>query len=113
MQELGTSPEGLSSTEAQNRLTTYGYNELVAKKKRTALNMIVDELKDIFVLLLIVATILSAIIGYYEMAVLGTADFFEAYADAVIIGVLIVIVVIMGFVQEYRAEKAIDAMKKL
>ncbi len=96
MQELGTSPEGLSSTEAQTRLTTYGYNELVAKKKRTALNMIVDELKDIFVLLLIVATILSAIIGYYEMAVLGTANLFEAYADAVIIGVLIVLSMVIS-----------------
>ena len=59
--------EGLTSQEAQERLKKYGYNELVAKKRRTALHMFLDEFKDIFILLLIAATIFSAIIGYYEL----------------------------------------------
>ena len=91
--------EGLTSQEAQERLKKYGYNELVAKKRKSALSMFLGEFKDIFILLLIVATILSAILG--------------EITDATIIGAIVILVAITGFVQEYRAEKAIEAMKKL
>jgi len=63
MLELGVTHEGLTSQEAQERLKKYGYNELVAKKRKSALSMFLGEFKDIFILLLIVATIFSAIIG--------------------------------------------------
>jgi Ca2+-transporting ATPase len=112
MRELDVTHEGLTSQEAQERLKKYGYNELVAKKRRTALHMFLDEFKDIFILLLIAAVIFSAIIGYYDILT-GAEEAFEAFADAIIIGVIILMVAITGFVQEYRAEKAIDAMKKL
>ena len=112
MQELNVTREGLSSQEAQERLKKYGYNQLVAKKRRTALRMFLDEFKDIFILLLIAATIFSAIIGYYDV-ITGAEEAFEAFADAIIIAVIVLMVAITGFIQEYRAEKAIEAMKKL
>ena len=110
--ELNVNSKGLTSQEAQERVKKYGYNELIAKKRRTALHMFIDEFKDIFILLLIAATIFSAIIGYYDV-ITGAAEAFEAFADALIIGIIVIMVAITGFVQEYRAEKALDAMKKL
>ena len=99
MLELDVTHEGLTSQQAQERLKKYGYNELVAKKRKSALSMFLREFKDIFILLLIAATILSAILG--------------DITEATIIGAIVILVAITGFVQEYRAEKAIEAMKKL
>lgn len=112
MHELDVTHEGLTSQEAQERAKKYGYNELVAKKRRTALRMFLDEFKDVFILLLIAATIFSAIIGYYDILT-GAEEAFEAFADAIIISIIVLMVAITGFVQEYRAEKALEAMKKL
>ncbi len=111
--ELDVTHEGLTSQEAQERLKKYGYNELVAKKRKSALSMFLGEFKDIFILLLIAATIFSAIIGYYDVLTGAAEGFMEAMADSIIIGAIVILVAITGFVQEYRAEKAIEAMKKL
>jgi len=113
MQELDVTHEGLTSQEAQERLKKYGYNELIAKKRKSALSMFLGEFKDIFILLLIAATIFSAIIGYYDVLTGEAEGVMEAMADAIIIGAIVILVAITGFVQEYRAEKAIEAMKKL
>ncbi|MGB9853815.1 MAG: cation-translocating P-type ATPase [Candidatus Bathyarchaeales archaeon] len=111
LQELNVSREGLSSQEARERLAKYGYNEIKKVKRRTALHMFLDEFKDIFILLLIAATIFSAVIGYWEM--MHGGEFMEAYADTITIGAIVVLCAVTGFVQEYRAEKAIEALKKL
>ncbi len=113
MRELDVTHEGLTSQEAQERLKKYGANELVAKKRKSALSMFLGEFKDIFIILLIVATIFSAAIGYYDVITGAEEGFMEAMADAIIIGAIVILVAITGFVQEYRAEKAIEAMKKL
>ncbi len=113
MLELDVTHEGLTSQEAQERLKKYGYNELIAKKRKSALSMFLGEFKDIFILLLIAATIFSAIIGYYDVLTGAAEGFMEAMADSIIIGAIVILVAITGFVQEYRAEKAIEAMKKL
>jgi len=99
LKELSTTEKGLSSEEAQNRLEKYGPNELVEKKKVTALEVFLNQFKDIFVIMLLAATVISYFIG-------------EA-GDAIIIAAIIVLVAVVGFVQEYRAERALDAMKKL
>ena len=113
MHDLDVTHEGLTAQEAQERLKEQGYNELVAKKRRTALHMFLYQFKDIFILLLIAATIFSGIIGYYELLSGQSEQFLEAFADVIIIGAIVIMVAITGFVQEYRAEKALDAMKKL
>jgi Ca2+-transporting ATPase len=99
MSELNVSKEGLTSQQAQERLKQYGSNELVAKKRKTALQMFLSEFKDIFILLLVGATVVSFILG--------------EITDGAIIGAIVILVAITGFVQEFRAEKALDALKKL
>jgi len=111
--ELGSSREGLTSQEAQERLRKYGYNELVEKKRRSALRMFLGEFKDVFILLLIAATIFSGIIGYYELITGEAEQFLEAFADTITISAIVLLVAITGFVQEYRAEKALEALKKM
>jgi P-type Ca2+ transporter type 2C len=113
MLDLGVTHEGLTSQDAHERLQKYGYNELIAKKRRSALSMFLGEFKDIFILLLIAATIFSGIIGYYDVLTGEAEGVMEALADAIIIGAIVIMVAVTGFVQEYRAEKAIEAMKKL
>jgi len=113
VEALKSSSQGLSSEEAKRRLSQYGYNELVEKKKRTVLQMFLEEFKDIFILLLIAATIFSVIIGYYETLTNPELGFLETYADAIVIGIIVILVGVAGFVQEYRAEKAVEALKKL
>jgi len=116
--QLNTREEGLSEQEVKTRLQEYGLNELKEKKRRTPLQMFLSEFKDIFILLLIAATIFSVVIGYYELQqppLPGEPpkDALETYADAIVIGAIVILVAIAGFVQEYRAEKALDALRKL
>ena len=110
---LDVTHEGLTSQEAQERLNKYGFNELVAKKRKSALMMFLGQFKDVFILLLIAAVIFSAVIGYYDVLTGAAEGVMEALADSIIIGAIVVLVAVTGFVQEYRAEKAIEAMKKL
>lgn len=74
LKELNVSREGLSSQEARERLAKYGYNEIKKVKRRAALYMFLDEFKDIFILLLIVATIFFS--GY---RLLGDASWRRIY----------------------------------
>lgn len=108
---LGTSRSGLTSGEAIERLRRYGYNEIIRVKRRTALHMFLDEFKDIFILLLLAATAFSAVIGYYEM--LHGGEFLESFADTITISAIVLLCAVTGFIQEYRAEKAIEALKRL
>jgi Ca2+-transporting ATPase len=62
LDELGTSPEGISRAEAEGRLQQYGPNELEEKKKKTALMMFLDQFRDFMILVLIAAAIISGII---------------------------------------------------
>ena len=97
--ELGTSAEGLSQEEASSRLLLHGPNELLEKKKKTALVMFLDQFKDFMILVLIAAAAISGIIG-------------EA-TDTIAIIVIVVLNAVIGFVQEYRAEKAMAALRKM
>ena len=110
LRDLETNENGLTSGEAEARTKTYGYNELVEKKRITPLQILLNQFKDIFVLMLIAAIALSVIIGWYKS---GGSDSFDEYVDALTIGAIVVLNAAVGFVQEYRSEKAIEAMKRL
>lgn len=96
---LKTSPEGLTSAEARQRLEQFGFNELQEKKKIPASLLFLYQFKDFMILILAAAAILSGVMG--------------DLTDTVIILIIIVINAVVGFIQEYRAEKAIGALKKL
>ena len=96
---LDTRRSGLTEVEARDRLAKYGYNTLAERKRVTALQILLDQFKDIFVLMLLGASLISAFLG--EMV------------DAITIGAIIVLVAIVGFVQDYRGERALEAMKRM
>ncbi|MFH1014457.1 MAG: HAD-IC family P-type ATPase, partial [Nitrospirota bacterium] len=99
LDDLQSSSKGLSSEEAQKRLLEYGPNELKEKEKRTLFMMFLDQFKDFMILVLIAAAIISGIIG--------------ELVDTIAIIVIVVLNAVIGFVQEYRAEKAMAALKKM
>lgn len=99
LEALGSSERGLSTDEAQKRLDRYGPNELVETKKRTIFMMFLDQFKDFMIMVLIAAAVVSGMIG--------------ELIDTLAIVVIVVLNAIIGFVQEYRAEKAMKALKKM
>ena len=111
---LQSSPKGLSEEEANARLKKYGYNELTEKKKTSALKIFLRQFKNIFVIILIIGIILSIGIGFFEAQLAGQSPFaLETYVDAIAIGAIVILNSVTGFIQEYRSEKAMKAMKKL
>ena len=99
IEELNTSLKGLSSEETQKRLLEYGPNELKEKQKKTPLMMFLDQFSDFMILVLIAAALISGFIG--------------ELSDTIAIIVIVVLNAIVGFIQEYRAEKAMAALKKM
>lgn len=98
-EDLRTSSRGLSATEAKKRLKEYGFNVLTEKKKKSLFRMFLDQFKDFMILVLIAAAVLSGLIGDLK--------------DTVAIVVIVVLNAVIGFVQEYRAERAMAALKKM
>ncbi|OHD70717.1 MAG: ATPase, partial [Spirochaetes bacterium RBG_16_49_21] len=90
---------GLSSKQAQQRLLKYGLNELEREKKTPAWVMFLGQFKNILIIILIAAIILSALVG--------------ETVDAAIIAVIVIFCAVLGFIQEFRAERALDALKKM
>lgn len=95
----GSSPSGLSSQVVEQRVVEYGLNELVEKKKKPSWLLFLKQFNDFMILLLIVAAIISGLIG--------------DVGDTVVILVIVLLNAVIGFVQEYRAGKAMDELKKL
>lgn len=99
---LGSSAEGLTGEEASKRLTEYGRNELDEGEKRTLLAKFLDQFKDLMIIILLVAAVLSVITT-------GGHD----WADAVIILAVVVLNAAFGVYQEGQAEAAIEALKNM
>ena len=100
IKELEVNPTiGLSENEVIDRREKYGLNVLVTKKPKTLLRIFLSQLNNIMIYILICAALISGFIG--------------EISDAVIIGLVILINAIVGVIQESKAEKALDALKKL
>ena len=110
---LNTSEDGLSSREAERRLSQYGYNELVEEKPPGILEMFLGQFKDPFVIMLLIAIAISLAIGWYKSSAPGHTGSIDEYVDAITIGAIVALNSIVGVIQEYRSERAIEAMKKL
>lgn len=100
LKELNTDAhQGLSDEEVKTRLEKYGYNELKKEEKVSPFTLFINQFKNILIIILLIATVLSALVG-------------EIF-DAGLILVIVIFCAILGFIQEYRAERALEALKKM
>ncbi|MEK6954743.1 MAG: calcium-translocating P-type ATPase, SERCA-type [Candidatus Micrarchaeota archaeon] len=102
---LNATREGLSASDSSLRLLKYGPNTLKERKKKTILEMFIGEFKDFVILLLIAASIISAIASYFSPE--------PEYIDSIAIIAIVVINAIIGVYQEHKAGKAIEALRKM
>lgn len=104
LKEKETSSQGLSDKEAKKRLEQYGYNKLKGTKKKSIISKFLAQFKDIMLIVLIIAAVLSAVVS------IKTG---ESFTDTIIILFVVFLNAILGVMQESKAEKAIDALKKM
>ncbi|MGN9162143.1 cation-translocating P-type ATPase [Clostridium sulfidigenes] len=99
--KFNTNPDtGLTSSQVEEIRSKYGSNKLASKKKKTKVQLFFAQLNDILIYILIVAAILSVVVG-------------KEISDAIIIGIVILVNATVGMIQESKAEKALDALKEL
>ena len=99
IKKLNSNINGLTEEEAKKRLIQYGFNELEKPKKVSPLKIFVEQFTNILIVILLAATVLSFLVG--------------EVIDALTILIIVVAAAILGFTQEYKAEKAIEALKKM
>ena len=97
--------EGLSKEEVHKRQQKYGKNKLEDTKKETIVVKFIKQFNDFMIIILICASIISAVISYIQ----GEND----YIDSIIIIVIVILNALMGVIQEAKAEKSIEALKKM
>lgn len=96
---LQSSESGLSSGQASTRLREFGENSIDDQKKKSIRQLVFNQLSDFMILILIIAAAISWIAG--------------DLTDSIIILTIIIINALIGFLQEYRAEKAMESLKKM
>ena len=97
--------EGLTNDEVKFRQEKYGENQLSEKNKETILKKFIKQFQDFMIIILIIASIVSAGVSYFQ----GEND----YIDSIIILAIVILNSIMGVIQEVKAEKAIEALKQM
>jgi len=90
---------GLSDSEAAARLQTYGPNILQASGHTPAWKLLLQQFQNLLIVILLIGTVLSGVLGHET--------------EAIAIGVIVLLAVMLGFIQEYRAEKAMEALQKM
>ncbi|HEY0742087.1 MAG TPA: cation-translocating P-type ATPase [Chryseosolibacter sp.] len=93
------SEAGLSLQEVRKRLAEVGTNELQSKKKKTPLGIFLNQFKDFMIVVLLAAAVVAGIAG--------------DLTDTIIIGVIVLLNAVVGFIQENKAEQAMEALKKI
>jgi P-type Ca2+ transporter type 2C len=96
---LKSAPTGLASVEATRRLAEHGPNELQAAHRNSPWALLFEQFKNVLIVILLVATALSAFLGHG--------------VEAIAIAVIVLFAVLLGFVQEYRADRAIEALRQM
>jgi P-type Ca2+ transporter type 2C len=94
-----TGLRGLEAAEAASRLAQYGHNELEAARRISPWALLLEQFKNVLIVILLIATLLSAFLGHG--------------VEALVISVIVLFAVLLGFFQEYRAESAIEALRKM
>ena len=96
---LETGAAGLTTAEADHRLLAVGPNELEAPDRISPWTLLAAQFKNVLIIILLIAVALSVVLGHG--------------VEAVIIGIIVVFAALLGFVQEFRAEKAVEALRKM
>jgi P-type Ca2+ transporter type 2C len=99
LKQLDSHLSGLTEDEAAKRLQQFGRNQLEEKKKSSGWKLFLSQFKDVMILILLAAALVSGIAGDLK--------------DTIVIALIVTINAVIGFIQEYRAEKAMDALKKM
>lgn len=98
--QLAINPDmGLSSEEARARLERYGPNKLKGKAQKSLISLFLSQLKDMLIYVLLGAAAITTVIG--------------EYVDAIVILIVVILNAVIGVVQEYKAEKAIEALQQM
>src|SRR5688572_28170119 len=98
-ERLKSTPRGLTVAEAASRLEVFGPNEIQAAARVSPWTILFEQFKNVLIIILLFATALSAFLGHG--------------IEAIAITVIVLFAVILGFVQEYRAERAIEALREM
>lgn len=99
LSELETSVNGLTSSEAESRLSRYGKNEITEQKKKGVLRVFAEQFADLLVIILIVSALVSVFTGNVE--------------SATVIVCVITMNAVLGTIQHFKAEKSLDALKSM
>ena len=103
-ERLDTSESGLTEEEARKRLERDGENKLIEKKKKSNALLFLEQFNDFMIISLIFASLFSAVISYIRN---------ESYIDSIIIVIIVIINAILSFVQEKKADAAIQELNKM
>jgi Ca2+-transporting ATPase len=96
---LRSTPDGLTGSEARKRLERYGPNELQETRRISPWQILLEQFKNVLIIILLIATVISFFLGHG--------------LESVVIAVIVLFAVLLGFVQEYRAERAIEALRQM
>lgn len=99
LERLRSGRDGLTSTEAASRLSRYGPNELETAERASPWRLLLGQFGNILIIILLIAAALSAVMGHA--------------VEAVAIGVIVLFAAVLGFVQEYRAERSMEALRRM
>ena len=97
--QIGSRSGGLTGAEAAQRLEQYGPNELQAAQRVSPWAILLEQFKNVLVIILLIATVLSLFLGHG--------------IESIVIAIIVLFAVGLGFVQEYRAERAIEALRQM
>lgn len=104
LSKLETNEEGLKNNEVENRIKKYGKNKLETTKKQSKLKKFLYQFKDLMIIILILSSIISFIFSFLNK---------ESFTDSIIILLIVIINAIVGYIQELKADKALEELKKL
>ena len=103
-EKLNTNINGLTSTEAENRHVEGGPNKLVEAKKKTIIARFIEQMKNVMIIILLIAAIVSFVVAKIEN---------ESFTDSIVIFAVVIMNAVLGVVQEAKADKAIESLKKM
>lgn len=106
---------GLTETEVSEKISKYAYNELKQAKKKTFIQKFLAQFKDFMIIILILAAFVSGIVGILESNEPTTSflSFLSKISDSLIILLIVMVNAVIGVLQENKAEKSLEALKKL